>query len=109
MSKINLTHILFIVPLFYMISNLKNKTPDYMYNLLIAIAIYIIINIKFPSNKITYYNFIKAMHYFIWIPLLLYVGINKNNSHKIIYPIFKLIALSTGSYHIYYLIKKLIK
>ena len=108
MSKINLSHVLFIGPLLFLISESKTKTPDYMYNLLFVLLAYMVLNVKFQNLKLTYYNFIKAMHYFIWIPLLLYVGFYKNKSNKLVYPIFKLIALSTTSYHLYYFVKKLL-
>ena len=80
---INLIHILFLGILFVYIGIMKNNTNILAYWLLLILTLLILLLVPLPKKlNITYWNAIKALHYILFLPSLLYLsylGIFKKN------------------------------
>lgn len=105
-AYINLFHIFGVALLFYHVSSSKYVSP-FIYQLLIFLGFYLFysfrrfIYIKFDSI----YSFFYSVHFYIVAPLIIYIGLYKQNSNKIILNILKYLSYFVAISHTYLLTK----
>jgi hypothetical protein len=106
----NLLHILLTGPLLIYIG-LKKPKQDWIYNLILILGIilsiyFLILIIKIPYSPYHSWLFI---HFIVFIPLLLFVGIRKTNTPNIIYSILLTLGIAAVGYHSVRLYQKIKK
>lgn len=75
----HLAHILVIGPLLIYLGIREKKAPKLAYYALGLLSLGIFAGLTFPQLKLGYWNIIKSIHYFIWIPLFLYIAYKNHN------------------------------
>jgi hypothetical protein len=107
-AYINLFHIFGVALLFYHVSTNKFVSP-FIYQLFIFLGIYLLysfrrfINIKF--NNI--YSFFYSVHFYIVAPLIIYIGLYKQNTNAIVLKILKYLSYFVAISHTYLLTKNI--
>ena len=101
-----LTHIFIVFTLLFYIGIVRNNMPLFMYKLLIILGIIIIIyhvyRLMTNGLKDKIWNY---LHILIFAPLLIYIGIKKNKTHRIYYDLVLALSFSALGLNIYYLFK----
>lgn len=101
-----LTHIFIVFTLLFYIGIVRNNMPIFMYKILIVLGIIIIIYhiyrliTKGLKDKIWNY-----LHILLFAPLLIYIGIKQNKTHRIYYDLILALSFSALGLNIYYLSK----
>jgi hypothetical protein len=103
-SQVHLWHIALTGPLLAYIGYKKEETPKIANHMLVALALSILFAVRLPSYKLNQRNVILLVHYLIWIPLFLYVGLSDKINHYLYY-----LLLVLGIVAILYHINKLYK
>ena len=102
---VHLFHMLIIGSLFLYVGMLKNKNPSFMYPLLIILGIFLILyqgsNILFHGK----YLWVSYFHLIIVAPILIYIGIKKQDTPYYFYQFLIMLAFAAIGYHTYYLLK----
>ena len=104
MKIVNLIHVFVIGMLLCYIGYFKNPSKAAFYLLAIsALCIPILVPFDIDLTSSVYWNSIKAMHYFILLPILLYIAYNgiyhelsKNTNNVLLFT-----GLVVVSYHLY--------
>jgi len=104
---INLFHIFGVSLLFYHVSTSKFVSPT-IYQLLLFLGIYLLYTFRrftiIKFNNI--YSFFYSVHFYIVAPLIIYIGLNKQNSNKFILKLLKYLSYFVAISHTYLLTKK---
>ena len=81
-NYVNLFHIFIIAPLLFYIGYNKNNTkPIFFISLSVLSLIIIPLFVPFPDNlTFNYWNIIKVFHWFVLLPLFLYIGYSQKLS-----------------------------
>ena len=101
-------HIFLVVPFLGYIFINRAATPNWVYNLLFCIGIFVLLYhffkgiLKFTTNSATLW--INVMHVIIVAPLLIYVGYNEKKTPRAAYEMLGLLTFAALGYHLYNLI-----
>jgi len=100
---IHLAHILVFSTFLGYIGIIQTKMPTFMYPIILSIGVFIIIYHIYKSlfKKDGWVNYI---HIFIVGPLLVYIGLNKEETSRKVFEIILMLAFASFGYHGYYLI-----
>lgn len=110
LKTINLFHIFILSGVLLTIGLLKENTPKYLYYILAFISLLIVVLVPLPNLSLSYWNFVKIAHYFILLPILLYIsylGITTEKFEKYIYETFVATGLIIVVYHAYKLYSRM--
>jgi hypothetical protein len=105
---VHLFHILIIGGLFLYVGISKTTMPSFMYIVLIIFGSIIIlyhgakIYKKLMEGKNPWVNYI---HFFFIGPLLIFIGLNKEKTHRLYFELILMLAFASIGYHGYYLFK----
>lgn len=103
---IHLFHIIFVGTLFLYISINRDKTPKFMFPLLIYLGIIIILYhtykayFKLLDGKSAWINYI---HIILIGPLLLFIGLNGKDTSRKYFELLLMTGMASIGYHGYYL------
>jgi hypothetical protein len=103
---IHLFHILIVGGLFLYVGITKSSMPNFMYLVLLILGIVIIlyhgfkIYKKMKEGKNPWVNYI---HFFLVGPLLIFIGFNKEKTHRLYFELVLMLAFTSIGYHGYYL------
>lgn len=100
-KKISLFHIIFVFPLFYLVSKYPNNIPLFVYNALIFIGFYLIYNFRKYFKFKNYHQFVYSFHLLVIAPLIIYIGKNKQKSSQYSFLTLKYMSYMTLVSHIY--------
>lgn len=106
MLQVNLWHLIVVGPLLFYIGNKKKEANMYAYIALTILALSIIFAVRFPK-RLNYRGVINSAHYFIYIPMLLYIVYKNKNLPDWAFELIKYLALSVLAIHFYLLLKKI--
>lgn len=104
---IHLFHILIVGSLFLYVGIKKSAIPSFMYPVLIALGIIIILYHAFKvytKLNLGINPWINYIHIFIIGPLLLYIGLNKEKTPRLYFEILLMLGFAAIGYHGYYLV-----
>lgn len=99
-NQVHLWHIALSGPLLVYIGVNKETTPKIANHMLVALALSILFTVRFPDFKANLRTVILLVHYFIWIPFFLYIGLSETLNPNI-YTILKILGIVSISYHLY--------
>lgn len=105
---IHLFHILIVGVLFLYVGISNTNLPNFMYIVLIILGIIIIlyhgfkIYKKFIDGKNPWVNYI---HIFLIGPLLVFIGLTKEKTHRLYFELLLMLAFASIGYHGYYLVQ----
>jgi len=105
---IHLFHILIVGGLFLYVGITKSSMPNFMYLVLLTLGIVIIlyhgykIYKKIIEGKNPWVNYI---HFFLVGPLLIFIGLKKEKTHRLYFELLLMLAFASIGYHGYYLIQ----
>lgn len=105
---IHLFHILIVGGLFLYVGISKTNLPNFMYNVLIAIGIIILIYHGFKIYKKVMEGknpWVNYIHFFLVGPLLIFIGINKEKTQRLYFELLLMLAFASIGYHGYYLVQ----
>jgi len=103
-----LFHIFLVVPFLGYIFINRAATPDYIYNILFFVGIFVLIYhiykslAKFSINSQTLW--INVFHVLLVAPLLIYIGYNEKKTPRAAYELLGLLTSAALGYHLYNLI-----
>ena len=104
---VHLFHILIVGSLFLYVGIQKYKIPNFMYSVLIAFGIIIILyhGFKIYKKLSEWFNpWVNYIHIFIIGPLLLYIGLNRDKTQRLYFEILLMLGFASIGYHGYYLV-----
>jgi len=104
---VHLFHILIIGGLFLYVGISKTTMPSFMYIVLIILGIVIILyhGFKIYKKLIEGKNpWVSYIHFFYIGPLLIFIGLNKEKTHRLYFELILMLAFASIGYHSYYLI-----
>lgn len=105
---VHLFHILIVGGLFLYVGITKLNIPEFMYPILVILGIIIILYHGFKIyKKLTagMNPWVNYIHLFIIGPLLLYIGLNRENTERRYFEILLMLGFASIGYHGYYLIE----
>lgn len=83
---------------------MEDKIPIYLYFIFIDVGIFIIF---YHLYRLVYTNdeYINYLNIFIFVPLLICIGLNKDETPEIFYQISLFLAITSFVYHFYFIVK----
>ena len=105
---VHLFHILIVGGLFLYVGITKLNIPDLMYPILEILGIIIILYHGFKIYKKLSAGmnpWVNYIHLFIIGPVLLYIGLNRENTERRYFEILLMLGFASIGYHGYYLIE----
>lgn len=105
---VHLFHILIVGGLFLYVGITKLNIPTFMYPILVIFGIIIILYHGFKVYKklsVGMNPWVNYIHLFIIGPLLLYIGLNRENTERRYFEILLMLGFASIGYHGYYLIE----
>jgi hypothetical protein len=99
-SQVHLWHIALTGPLLTYIGYKKDETPKLANHMLVALALSILFAVRLPNYKLNQRNIILLVHYLVWIPFFLYVGLSDKINHKLYY-VLLVLGITAIIYHLY--------
>lgn len=105
---VHLFHILIVGGLFLYVGITKSAMPNFMYLVLFLLGILIIlyhgfkIYKKIMEGKNPWVNYI---HFFLVGPLLVFIGLTKEKTHRLYFELLLMLAFASIGYHGYYLVQ----
>ena len=99
-SQVHLWHIALTGPLLTYIGYNKETTPKIANHMLVALALSILFAVRLPNYKFNQRNIILMVHYLIWVPFFLYVGLSDKINNNLYYVLLVLGVVAT-TYHLY--------
>lgn len=105
---VHLFHILIVGGLFLYVGITKLNIPEFMYPILVTLGIIIILYHGFKIYKKLSAGmnpWVNYIHLFIIGPLLLYIGLNRENTERRYFEILLMLGFASIGYHGYYLIE----
>jgi hypothetical protein len=106
-SFVHIFHILVVGILFLYVGITKTNIPKPMYTLLLLLGITIILYHIFKVYKKLLEGknpWINYIHILIIGPLLVYIGLNKENTSRLYFEILLMLGFASIGYHGYYLV-----
>jgi len=106
---LSLLHVLVVAPLFFLIAFFRSEIPDWGYQALLVLGIFLVIYHgykavgRFWANS--QYTWVNLIHVLFVGPLLMYIGYNKKNTGKWAYESCILVGSAALGYHTYVLAK----
>ena len=103
---VHLFHIIFVGGLFLYIGIKQKNMPPFMYNVILATGILILFYHFYKGYKKIIQGknaWINIFHVLIVAPLLIYSGLEKENTPRYIYELIFMLAFAAIGYHGYYL------
>jgi len=103
---VHLFHILIVGGLFLYVGITQTKMPKIMYPILLVLGIIIIIyhSIKAYKKILESKNpWVNYIHIFIVGPILIYIGLNRENTPRYWFEILLMLGFASIGYHGYYL------
>ena len=103
-----LFHIFLVVPFIGYVFINRAATPEWTYNILFFVGIFILLYhtykslVKFAANSSSLW--INLFHVLLVAPLLIYVGYNAKKTPRAAYELLGLLTFAALGYHIYSLI-----
>jgi hypothetical protein len=104
-----LFHIFIVVPFFLYIFIQRAATPEYIYNILFFVGLFILVYhtykalLKYSTNSLSLW--INLIHIFIIAPLLIYIGYYGKKTNRAAYELLGLTTFAALGYHLFNLIK----
>jgi len=98
-NPINLAHILVTGPFLIYLGLAKNK-PIFVYYILIALALFLASYLLYKIFVLKYISPWLVIHVLVFVPLLLYSGIAKQNTHRFVNSLFLAIGCAAVGYHL---------
>jgi len=105
---VHLFHILIVGGLFLYVGITKLNIPEFMYPILVTLGIIIMLYHGFKIYKKLSAGmnpWVNYIHLFIIGPLLLYIGLNRENTERRYFEILLMLGFASIGYHGYYLIE----
>jgi hypothetical protein len=106
---VHLFHILIVGTLFLYVGIRRTNIPNFMYSVLIAFGILVLLYHSFKIYKKLQEGvnpWVNYIHVFIVAPLLLYIGLNKKKTSRLYFEILMMLGFAAIGYHGYYLVNK---
>lgn len=108
-SLVHLFHIILVGGLFLYVGIHRTNIPKFMYPLLLALGVIIIL---YHAFKV--YNYIKhgksywvnLIHIFLVGPLLVYIGYNREKTQRLYFELLLMLGFASIGYHGYYMINE---
>lgn len=105
----HLYHIALVGPTLLFIGLQKTNTHKYVFYLLGILALLIPVVFPIPNFTFNYWNIIKSIHYFAWLPLFLYIAYANKTLNPAWFPIIAGLGLLAITIHGYMLVTSLYK
>ncbi len=105
----HLYHIALVGPTLLFIGLNKTNTHKYVFYFLGLLAILIPVVFPVPKFTFNYWNIIKSLHYFAWLPLFLYIAYANKTLNPAWFPIIVGLGLLAITIHGYMLVTSLYK
>lgn len=108
---ISIFHIFFVVPLFGYIFLQRAATPDWVYNLLFFLGLFVLVYhamksvYKFTAKSSSVW--VNLIHVILIAPLMIYVGYNAKKTPRPAYELLGLATFSALGYHVFNVIRML--
>jgi Na+-transporting methylmalonyl-CoA/oxaloacetate decarboxylase beta subunit len=109
---VHLFHIIIIGGLFLYVGIKRKNIPNLMFPILFGLGVIVILYHMFNAYK----HIIKKESYWISLihillvgPLLVYIGYNKDKTHRLYFELLLMLAFASIGYHGYYLILSVFK
>jgi len=102
-------HLFIVVPFLLYIFIQRAATPDYIYNILLIVGLFILVFhtykalLRYSANSI--YLWINLIHIILIAPLLIYIGFNAKKVSSPAYELLGLLTFAAFGYHLYSLVK----
>jgi FtsH-binding integral membrane protein len=106
-KNINLFHVLVSGPLLIYIGLSKN-IPSILYNLLIAISIFLWMYVLYLINQNDKRTWL-IIHLLIFLPLLFWIGVEKEKAPYMVKAILLAIGCGAFGYHLIYIIQRILE
>ena len=102
---IALFHILFVVPFFFYIFYNRSATPDYIYNILFFVGLFVlvyhiyktVVKLSLGSKSL----WVNIIHVLFVAPLMIYIGYEAKKTPRAGYELLGLITFAALGYHLY--------
>jgi ammonia channel protein AmtB len=104
---VHLFHILFVGGLFLYIGINQKNMPNFMYNVILVVGIIILLYHFYKGYKKIVNNknaWVNLFHILIVAPILILIGLNKQNTPRYMYELIFMLAFAAIGYHGYYLL-----
>jgi hypothetical protein len=108
---ISLFHLAFVAPLFFYVFIQRAATPEWVYNLLFFVGLFVLVYhamksvFKYMSKSSSLW--VNLIHVILIAPLMIYIGYNSKKTPRAAYEMMGLAAFSVTGYHIFYIIRSL--
>ena len=108
---IALFHIFAVVPFFFYIFYNRSATPDFIYNILFFVGLFVLVYhiyksvIKLSSGSKSLW--VNLIHVLIIAPIMIYIGYEAKKTPRAAYELLGLITFAALGYHIYNVIMML--
>ena len=106
---IALFHIFIVVPFFMYIFVQRGATPEYIYNILFFVGLFILVYhtykslLRYSTNSLSLW--INLIHVFIIAPLSIYIGYYGKKTNRSAYELLGLITFAALGYHLFTIVK----
>jgi hypothetical protein len=106
---ISLFHVLFVVPMFFLIAFFRSDIPDGIFQCLLGLGLFIGIYhgykavVRYAANS--QYLWVNLIHILFVAPLLVYIGYNQKQTPRWAYEVCILVGSAALGYHTYSLVK----
>jgi len=100
---VHLAHIFIFSTFLGYIGIMREKMPNFMYPIILSVGVFVVLYHVYKSlfKKDAWINYI---HIFILGPLLIYIGLYKEETSRKAFEVSLMLAFTTLGYHGYYLI-----
>jgi len=106
---IGIFHIFIIVPFLGYIFIQRAATPDYIYNILFFLGLFILVYHTYKAllryTSMSPLLWVNLIHIFIIAPLLVYIGYFGKKTNRAAYELLGLITFAAFGYHLFNLVK----
>jgi len=106
---LSIFHLLFVVPFFLYIFIQRAATPDFIYNILFVVGLFVLVYqtykalLRYSTNSSSLW--INLIHIFLIAPLIIYIGFNAKKTPRAAYELLGLTTFAAAGYHLFNLIK----
>ena len=99
---LHLFHVLGVVPFFFYIAITRSALPEFVFNFLIVLGIFLIL-VHLYKGYLRYYNgstylWVNLLHALLVGPLLIYIGVHKKTTPRMAYEALMLLAFGAFGY-----------
>ena len=108
---ISLFHLAFVSPLFFYVFIQRAATPEWVYNLLFFVGLFVLVYhamksvFKYISKSSSIW--VNLIHVILIAPLMIYIGYNSKKTPRAAYEMMGLAAFSVAGYHVFSIIRSL--